>query len=676
MVVLSAKGHILELRGRASGDESLLKGMVGVNFSWKAPTKRDKSKHAIYILMKKYFPLADEVIGATDNDEEGELIFHNLVKHFKPKCTISRMLYISMSSRALLDSYHNRGEIRENIAKASDLRSWMDKVYGYAFSKFLTISYQTAVKTEDYQPFPVGRVMTPAMSYIVEGIEANTQAKMEAKDKEPELVIDFEMIIDSPSDEYGGVKLYVDEDQFDISLEEAIRLREKYAEITGTITRVEKKKNERKANPSGLMIDDIREWAYGQGLDYPHTDSILQVLYDQAIISYPRSESTTLPAEADYHAEILPNCLKYLGLEELEDFVVRDVPLMGEESDGAHYGVHPTGIIPDDLPTDYKMVYEYIVQNYVRGFGRDKIVWNYEYDVEFLLPAPFKHRLSIDFENILVEIKKNNPSEKIQDLLIKRGYEEWEAGLFDSIRRLKEADDLFYLIQNCEFSSDYIGYKDHKKETVIFWETIEDYGYEIAENSSYKNYEMDEDEEKLLPRIAVGDIIKTRPEISKRLRLPEIPDLPTKQDLFSWMREKNLGTDATRSGIIQKLWNGNLIRGDPPFVTVLGMKMYNAVKDINEMLTKVELTKEFEEMMLRVQEGTEKAEDIKERVRSDMREIIQERISDMEEIGNKLAFFGVCQDCGARMRLIGFKKGDQTVFFLGCAQKCGYTASI
>jgi DNA topoisomerase IA len=687
IVILSAKGHIVELRGRSSKKMTELNQIAMFNFTWKAPTKRDKDKYAKFILMKEYFKEADEIIGATDNDEEGELIFWNLVEFFKPTATISRMLYVSMTEKAILDAYTKRGAIRKNIALSSELRSWMDKSYGYVFSKLLTNSF-CKVTGDKYIQLSVGRVMTPALSYLVMRMEQIEEAKLKLRDIIPKMEINFGLEAQMPSTNTLNKSIYLDEETDNISMDDAKLLTKKYSNITGEVVKTEKKGYFNKAPSSGITIDDVRDFGYENGIDYTRTDNILEALYLGKYISYPRSESTILPEEEEYHAEILPSCLKYIGIwdykELIEDLIVREVPLMGEENDEAHFGIHPTGELPVKLPADYQMIYEFIVRTYIKGFCKRRDFDRYICYVEFPLRIKFKKRFSINFDMIF---EKLNELENLYDILeenLEWDVESWREGKWTLDAGDIEGIDFQILINYAEIS-EYLGYAKFLEDKSTYWEIIKDHGYTIIDNIALKNFE--EEDESLVPEINIGDTVMTRCSLEKLTTIPSPPKKIDKKELFTFMKDNGLGTDATRSSIMEKLWGLDaltqkqiypiLVRGNPPIPTILGIRIYDAIKQINDKLIKTVLTKEFEVHRDSVKKGTQNPEDIKEQIKKEITAIVQAKMNDRETIGKAIAFFGTCQKCEARMKLVSWKKGDQIMFFLACEKdECKFTAPI
>ncbi|KKN18353.1 hypothetical protein LCGC14_0956730 [marine sediment metagenome] len=605
LILISAKGHILELRGRSS--EILYFG-----FEWKEPTIRDKDKRGRFILLKKYIKTADEVIIATDADDEGELIGYNLVKYFGKLDITTRMLFMSLTEREIIRSFNNRAGLRINIALASELRSWADKVFGYIFSKFLTKSYMSVVENSRYIKLPVGRVMTPILSLVVERINEIEKVKNELKDKKPVIKIDFEIIPKMPSISIIDKSFDLEEDHINITMGEAKDLKEFYESIEGEVIGVYKKEEEKEPEDSGLTIDDIREWSYTNGIDL-EIDSVLQMLYTNKLITYPRSESTILPdpEEEDigrkYYQEIIDNCLEQLDLIDNKEYIIESYnPRMGNHSDGAHYAIHPTNIrLETELPHIHKFVYEFIMRKFIKGFSFPKIWTNYICKVQF--------------ENdgiILPETMESN-----------------------------------------------------------YWQEISDFGYECVDNPSKLNYESLEEDD--IPMVEVGDIIPCTTKIEERVVVNVPPDRYSKEEIYKFLRDNRLGTDATRFTILQKLWHGNLVRGDPPFPTVLGKRIIEAIKLINLKLTKTQLTREFEYNMQHVKDGTREVNDIKRDLRIEIINIVNAKIGDMEEIGNNIAFFGNCQRCEGRMKLVAYVRLNQSNFFLACEKdNCNYTMPI
>lgn len=58
-------------------------------------------------------------------------------------------------------------------------------------------------------------------------------------------------------------------------------------------------------------------------------------------------------------------------------------------------------------------------------------------------------------------------------------------------------------------------------------------------------------------------------------------------------------------------------------------------------------------------------------------EIINDKLEDLERIGEQLAFFGQCQKCESRMKLVSWNKNGEFLFFLACeSNDCDFTSPI
>jgi len=470
------------------------------------------------------------------------------------------------------------------------------------------------VELKDFYDVEVLREWKNIDLLVVDRINTIEKVKKELKDKKPVIKIDFDIVPKMPSVNYMDEVLCLEEDQYDISMEEAKRLKELYKTIEGEIIRVYKKEEEEEPENSGLTIDDVREWAYGNGIDYPETDSVLQMLYLNKLITYPRSESTILPDPKDddigekYYREIIDNCLEQLDLSDNEEYIIDGYNLvrMGSYSDGAHYAIHPTNVrLESELPQIHKFIYEFIMKRFIKGFSFPKI-WN-------------NYMCEVQFENDGIVLPETMES--------------------------------------------------------TFWQEIDDFGYECVDNPSKLNYRSLEEDE--IPMVDVGTKIPCVTKIDERVVVVVPPDRFSKEELYKFLRDEQLGTDATRSIILQKLWNDNLLRGDPPFPTVLGKRIIDAIKLINIKLTETRLTREFEVNMEKVKDGSHEVNDIKKDLRIEIINVVNAKLSDMEEIGNNIAFFGNCQQCDGRMKLVSYVRQGQSSFFLACEKDdCNYTMPI
>ena len=110
---------------------------------------------------------------------------------------------------------------------------------------------------------------------------------------------------------------------------------------------------------------------------------------------------------------------------------------------------------------------------------------------------------------------------------------------------------------------------------------------------------------------------------------------------------------------------------------MLGKRIVDAIKLININLTKTQLTREFENNMKQVKERTKDVNEIKKEMQEEIITIVSAKLGIMEEVGTNIAFFGNCQRCEGRMKLISYMKQGVSGFFLACEKdNCNYTMPI
>lgn len=623
-IIIPAKGHLLSLRGKSAS-------LLYFGFEWLPETALRKDLLARYKLIKDYSKNISQFIIATDYDDEGELIGYNIARDLKLEKITKRMVYHAMTPKEIKNALlpGNLANVRIPVVNAADIRTWLDKSFGRNFSKILTQAYKQATNSTQYVQLPVGRVMTPILSKIIERINDIEKAKKALKTQKPKINIGFNIkaSVQHINDQID-LSDYINEKTYPVSIETARELLGKYRNKNVTVkdTKIEKKSYTFNA---GLTIDAVRSWGHDNGFEYTRIDAILESLYLNGVITYPRTESTILPCPSkkddplhenvndDYHVEKVNALLELYELP--DDIVINNVePLCGDEYDNAHWAIHPTGYeayiedgVTDDeakekffnfinkLPFDYKTVYDYIACNYLKGFARKYVIENHYMTLEFL---------------------------------------------------------------KSEFDEKY-------------FKKVLDYGYKIIDNVSLLNYDTNEDID--VPEIDLGEEYPVSTSIEKYVIKPDIPERLTQADIFNYMRIYDLGTDATRTFILEKLWKNNLLRGDPPIPTLLGLRLFGAIKQINEELTSPDLTRRFNEYKDDIMNENITIKEVQNLFTKEITELAQEKIKDLQEIGESIAFFGTCLECGKRMKLISIQKQNESIFFLACEDmECGFTSSI
>ncbi len=107
------------------------------------------------------------------------------------------------------------------------------------------------------------------------------------------------------------------------------------------------------------------------------------------------------------------------------------------------------------------------------------------------------------------------------------------------------------------------------------------------------------------------------------------------------MEKKNLGTKATRSIIIETLFERGYLDGKSIQATPLGLKLIDALEKHSSIIIDENLTRQLEEEMEKIQESKEnfekKENEIIEKAKKIISDIAKEFKSKEEEIGRELA---------------------------------------
>jgi DNA topoisomerase-1 len=110
----------------------------------------------------------------------------------------------------------------------------------------------------------------------------------------------------------------------------------------------------------------------------------------------------------------------------------------------------------------------------------------------------------------------------------------------------------------------------------------------------------------------------------------------TQGSIIKELEKRNLGTRATRSEILQTLYDRGYIRGKSIEVTPLGEVVVNVLNESCPRILSEELTRHFEQEMELVYEGKKKKEEVIEEAKRVLAEILNEFKSKQENIGKKL----------------------------------------
>ncbi|HYC44241.1 MAG TPA: DNA topoisomerase III [Burkholderiales bacterium] len=304
-VLSSAVGHLLELT--APDEYEVKRGkwsfahlpVIPPHFDLKPIEKTESRLRLLTKLLKRKD--VDGVINACDAGREGELIFRLIMRHAKVKKPVQRLWLQSMTPAAIRDGFERLRADAEllPLADAATCRSESDWLVGINGTRALTAFNS---KSGGFHKTPVGRVQTPTLAILVEREEKIK--KFVARD-----YWEVHGTFGVAAGEYAG--RWFDENfakekrEDDAELrpermwdeKRALAIRDKCDGKPGEIT--EESKPSSQASPLLFDLTSLQRTANGRfGFSARMTLSIAQALYEKhKVLTYPRTDSRALPED-------------------------------------------------------------------------------------------------------------------------------------------------------------------------------------------------------------------------------------------------------------------------------------------------------------------------------------------------------------------------------------------
>jgi DNA topoisomerase-1 len=191
-------------------------------------------------------------------------------------------------------------------------------------------------------------------------------------------------------------------------------------------------------------------------------------------------------------------------------------------------------------------------------------------------------------------------------------------------------------------------------------------------------------DETLLPDIKIGDKF----DVKKVVQIEKETQPPARYSQGSVLKEmeqRGLGTQSTRAGILQILYNRGYIVNKSIEVTELGMRLSDILEKNVPDIVSEKLTRHFEEECDHVDEGTIKRDVVIKEAQATLTKICEQFKKKEKRVGEELTkaiieaqekqnFLGTCPKCGGTLKIHKFWKTGSR--FVGCTgYKAGCTFS-
>ena len=247
---------------------------------WKLAVSKDK-KEQFYILKKLLNrPDIEFVVNACDAGREGELIFKHVYDLSGSKKPVKRLWISSLESSSILEGMDHLkgGETYHNLAEAAVCRAQADWLVGMNATRAYTTKY--------FKKLAVGRVQTPTLAMLV---ERQKQISGFKKEKYFNVVLDCDGLIAEKK------KIF--------DVEEAERVWKTCQGSDAIVEKVESK--EKTVKPPKLydLTTLQREANRIYGMTAQQTLNAAQSLYEQKLITYPRTDSQYLTSDMEETAK-------------------------------------------------------------------------------------------------------------------------------------------------------------------------------------------------------------------------------------------------------------------------------------------------------------------------------------------------------------------------------------
>ncbi len=308
--ILASMGHVRDLPQSAADVPEALKktpkGQLGVDV--------DHDFEPLYIIpsgkkktideLKRALKDADDVYLATDDDREGESISWHLLEVLKPKVPIHRTVFHEITRPAIEAAFVHPRTLNQDVVRAQETRRILDRLVGYGISPVLwrKISYGLSA----------GRVQSAALKAIVDRERARLRfAKagywdlLAALKKDTSIFEATSLAIDGTAIACGKD---FDEETGQIKAGRKVRvldeaaakgLAEKLATHASWKVATKQVKAVKKQPTAPFITSTFQQEANRKlGLSTKEAMRTAQALYEHGYITYMRTDSVSLSAEA------------------------------------------------------------------------------------------------------------------------------------------------------------------------------------------------------------------------------------------------------------------------------------------------------------------------------------------------------------------------------------------
>ena len=332
--------------------------MLPDKFKTKVVTNQGIQKQ--FNIVKSLFDKAEVVINCGDAGQEGELIQRWVINEAGYKGKVKRLWISSSTTEAIKEGFQNLkpSENYDNLYYAGFSRAIGDWLLGINATRLYT------VKHGGYkQVLSVGRVQTPTLAMLVNRYN-------EIENFKPQPYWELQTL-------YRETQFNCEEGRF-LKKEDGEILANKVKESDFEIVSVTKKAGKEYApklfDLTGLQVYCNNKFSFSAD----ETLKIVQKLYEQKVVTYPRVDTTFLPNDVyPKIAGILKNLTNYNALTQplLGKKIRKSSKVFNDKKVTDHHAIIPTGV-QINLQYNQQQVYDIITKRFIAVFYEDCKVSN------------------------------------------------------------------------------------------------------------------------------------------------------------------------------------------------------------------------------------------------------------------------------------------------------------
>ncbi|WP_456377375.1 DNA topoisomerase 3 [Lutibacter sp.] len=311
-------------------------------------------------IVKSLFDKADVIINCGDAGQEGELIQRWVINQANYKGEVQRLWISSLTTEAIKEGFQNLKPAKnyDNLYYAGFSRAIGDWLLGMNATRLYTVKHGGFK-----QLLSVGRVQTPTLAMLISRFK-------EIENFKPQPYWELQTL-------YRETTFNCEEGRF-LKKEEGAIFANKVKESDFEIVSVTKKAGKEYA-PKLFDLTGLQVYCNNKfGFSADETLKIVQKLYEQKTVTYPRVDTTFLPNDVYPKIKgILKNLTSYSKLTQplLTKKIKKSTKVFNDKKVTDHHAIIPTGV-QIKLQYAQQQVYNIITKRFIAVFYEDCKVAN------------------------------------------------------------------------------------------------------------------------------------------------------------------------------------------------------------------------------------------------------------------------------------------------------------